>query len=184
VNVRVICATNKNLAKLVENGKFREDLYYRVRVIHLNIPTLKERREDIPLLVDHLLTKFNHLQEKAIAGVSVEAMALLMEYDYPGNVRELENIIEQAFVLCKGEMIDVHHLPLDMRPIGVPSTSNMGPVNLVAVGKRVITDTLHRYGGNRKLAARELGINTSTLYRKIRDLNIEKPEKDGRSRKI
>jgi PAS domain S-box-containing protein len=184
VNVRVICATNKNLAKLVENGKFREDLYYRVRVIHLNIPALKERREDIPLLVDHILTKFNHLQEKAIAGISVDAMALLMEYNYPGNVRELENIIEQAFVLCKEEMIDVHHLPLDMRPVGILSTSNMGPVNLEAIGKRVITDTLQRYGGNRKLAARELGINTSTLYRKIRDLNIEKPEKDGRSRNI
>jgi PAS domain S-box-containing protein len=183
VDVRVICATNKDLAKLVESGKFRQDLYYRVHVIHLTIPALKERRKDIPLLVDYLLTKFNHLQGKAVAGVSGEAMARLMEYDYPGNVRELENIIEQAYVLCRGEIIELHHLPLEMWPVGVLSTRSLGPMNLVTMGKRVITDTLQRYGGNRKLTARELGINTSTLYRKIRDLKIDRPEKDGRTRR-
>ncbi len=183
VDVRVICATNRDLTKLVEAGKFRQDLYYRIHVIHLIIPVLKERREDIPLLVDHMITKFNHLQGKVITGVSSEAMTLLMGYDYPGNVRELENIIEQAYVLCRGEIIEVHHLPPGIRSIGIPSADEKSPVSLAAIEKGVIADTLQRYGGNRKLAARALGIDTSTLYRKIRDLQIEKPEKDGRTRR-
>jgi transcriptional regulator with PAS, ATPase and Fis domain len=96
VDVRVVAATNKDLVGLVRAGRFREDLYYRIRVIHLKLPALRQRREDIPLLVDHIIAKFNHLQGKDIAGVSNEVMARLMEHDYPGNVRELENIIEQA----------------------------------------------------------------------------------------
>lgn len=183
VDIRVICATNKDLEKLVETGKFRQDLYYRIHVIHLIIPVLKERREDIPLLIDHFLAKLNHLQKKTITGVSEEAMALLMEYDYPGNVRELENIIEQAYVLCRGEQIDVHHLPSRIRSIGIPSANITMPASLTAIEKGVIADTLQRYGGNRKLTAHALGIDTSTLYRKIRDSQIEKPEKDGRTRR-
>ncbi|MGA8240570.1 MAG: sigma 54-interacting transcriptional regulator, partial [Desulfobacterales bacterium] len=115
VNVRVVVATNRNLAKLVQNGRFRDDLYYRIRVIHLVLPALRQRREDIPLLMDHIVAKFNRLQGKDIAGVSVEAMARLMEHDFPGNVRELENIIEQAFVLCRGGIIELHHLPPELR---------------------------------------------------------------------
>jgi len=183
VDVRVICATNKDLEKLVETGKFRQDLYYRIHVIHLIIPVLKERREDIPLLIDHFLAKLNHLQKKTITGVSEEAMALLMEYDYPGNVRELENIIEQAYVLCRGEQIDVHHLPSGIRSIGISSANIAMPASLTAIEKGVIADTLLHYSGNRKLTAHALGIDTSTLYRKIRDLHIEKPEKDGRTRR-
>ncbi len=119
VNVRIVAATNRNLADLVKAGLFREDLYYRIRVIHLQLPTLRERREDIPLLVDHLVTKLNRLQGKDIAGVSDGVMTRLMGHDFPGNVRELENIIEQAFVLCRGGLIEMNHLPPELRPSGV-----------------------------------------------------------------
>ncbi len=107
-------------------GKFREDLFYRIRVVHLKLPSLRQRREDIPLLVDRLVTKFNRLQGKDIAGVSNEVLARLMEHEYPGNVRELENIIEQAFVLCRGGMIELHHLPPELRPVAGPSTGEHG----------------------------------------------------------
>jgi len=180
VDIRIVAATNKDLTKLVEDGKFREDLYYRIRVIYLPLPGLKERREDIPLLIDHIIAKYNRLQGKNIAGISFEAMTRLMGYDLPGNIRELENIIEQAFVLCGGEIIELHHLPPELRPTATASNGNMGPMNLSAMEKNLIAETLQRYNGNRKLAARDLGINTSTLYRKIRDLKIDAPASDGR----
>ena len=182
VDVRVVAASNKDLAKLVRAGKYREDLYYRIRVIHLVLPSLRQRREDIPLLVDHFVAKFNRLQGKDIAGVAVEAMARLMEHDFPGNIRELENIIEQAFVLCRGGIIELHHLPSELRPATPSTTGAFGPMNLQAMERFLISDVLRRYGGNRKRAARDLGINVSTLYRKIRALEIDIPETDGRSR--
>jgi len=183
VDIRVIAATNKDLAKLVRSGRFRDDLYYRVRVIHLRLPGLKQRREDIPLLVDHLIAKFNRLQGKDISGVSDEVMARLMEHDYPGNVRELENIIEQAFVLCRGGMIELNHLPPELRPAAGRGVEDNRPMSLEAVEKLFITETLRRRRGNRKLAARDLGINVSTLYRKIKALGIETPDVDGRGRR-
>jgi len=178
----VIAATNKVLAQLVKEGKFREDLYYRIHVIHLQLPELKERREDIPLLIEHMIGKYNRLQGKSIAGISPEAMSCLMEYDFPGNVRELENIIEQTFVLCRGEIIELHHLPLELRPASSSTKNDIGPMSLRAMEKHLIAGTLQRYAGNRKLAARDLGIDVSTLYRKIRDLNVELPLVDGRHR--
>lgn len=183
VDTRVVVATNKNLAELVRAGRFREDLYYRIRVIHLNLPSLRERREDIPLLVDHLVAKFNRLQGKDIAGVSVEAMARLMEHDFPGNVRELENIVEQAFVLCRGGIIELHHLPPELRPAAASATDGLGPMSLQVMEKLMITEILRRHSGNRKRAAGDLGINASTLYRKIKTLGIELPETDGRGRR-
>jgi PAS domain S-box-containing protein len=182
VDVRVIAATNRNLSKLIQEGKFREDLYYRIHVIHLNLPGLHQRREDIPLLIDHLVTKFNRLQGKDIAGVSVEALTCLMEHDFPGNVRELENIIEQAFALCRGNLIEINHLPPELRPSGMASTNGFGPMRLQAMEKLLITEILRRCGGNRRQAARNLGVDASTLYRKIKTLGIETPETDGRSR--
>jgi len=180
VDVRVVAATNRDLAQLVQAGKFRDDLYYRIRVIHLLLPELKQRREDIPLLVDYLVAKFNRIQGKDIAGISRDAMARLMEHDYPGNVRELENIIEQAFVLCRGGMIELHHLPPELRP-AIPSTANgFGPMSLDAMEKHLIMETLQRRGGNRTEAARDLGIDMSTLYRKIKHFGIDMPERDGR----
>jgi len=183
VDVRVVAATNKDLAKLVRTGKFRDDLYYRIRVIHLPLPSLRQRREDIPLLIDHLVAKFNRLQGKDIAGVSVEAMARLMEHDFPGNVRELENIIEQAFVLCRGGIIELHHLPPELRPVARSKHDAVGALSLQAMEKLLISEVLRRTRGNRRLAAKDLGIDVSTLYRKIRAFQIDVPEKDGRSRR-
>lgn len=183
VDVRVIAATNRNLAERVRAGEFREDLFYRVRVVQLNLPSLVQRREDIPLLVNHLVAKFNQLQGKDIAGVSEEVLARLMEHDYPGNVRELENIVEQAFVLCRGGMIELHHLPPELRPRTHPGRVGGTPMSLDSIERLTIAETLRRHRGNRQLTARELGINPSTLYRKIRQLGIATPEADGRGRR-
>ena len=180
VDIRVITATNRNLARLVKKGDFREDLYYRIRVIHLKLPSLQQRREDIPLLVDHLVTKFNRLQGKDIAGVSDEVLTRLMEHDYPGNVRELENIIEQAFVLCRSGLIELNHLPPELRPADAAGSEPAKKMSLATMEKFMISETLKRRQGNRKFAARDLGINLSTLYRKIKTLGIETPETDGR----
>jgi len=183
VNVRVLAATNKDLVQLVRAGGFREDLFYRIRVVHLKLPSLRERREDIPLLVDRLVARFNRLQNKDIAGVSDEVLARLMEHDYPGNVRELENIIEQAFVLCRGGMIELQHLPPELRPMGGHSAGEYGgPATLDAMERLLIAEALQRHRGNRRQAARDLGIDTSTLFRKLKSLKIDVPPTDGRSR--
>lgn len=182
IDVRVVAATNRDLRKLVRNGKFREDLFYRVRVVHLKLPTLQQRREDIPLLVDHLVARFNHLQGRDVAGLSAEAMARLMEHDYPGNIRELENIIEQAFVLCRGNMIELHHLPVELRATEDHDAGHRSDASSLQTMERLlIRETLHRHGGNRRRAARDLGIDVSTLYRKIKSLGLALPPGDGRS---
>jgi len=168
----------------VQSGKFRKDLFYRIRVIHIQLPDLKDRREDIPLLVSHLVSKLNRLKGRDIAGVSGWVMARLMEYEYPGNIRELENIIEHAFALCEGELIDREHLPPEHRPEAV--SIMQGPdtaASLKAMEKALIKEVLRRHGGSRIRAARELGIDTSTLYRKIKAMEIALPPRDGRSRK-
>jgi PAS domain S-box-containing protein len=183
VDVRVVAATNKDLGELVREGRFRDDLYYRIRVVQLTLPSLRQRREDIPLLVSHLVAKFTRLQGKNIVGVSDEVMARLMEYDYPGNVRELENIIEQAFVLCRGGLIELHHLPPELRSFGAMAAGQLQPTSLRAMEKHLITETLHRYHGHRGRTAQELAIDASTLYRKIRALGLDVPESDGRSRR-
>jgi len=184
VDVRVLAATNRDLLKLVRSGRFREDLFYRIRVVHLKLPNLRQRREDIPLLIDRLIVKFNRLQGKDIAGVSSEVLARLMEHDYPGNVRELENIVEQAFVLCRGGLIELHHLPAELRPVPGGSTGDYGgPATLESMERLLIAEALRRQGGSRKRAAADLGIDPSTLYRKLRKLGIEVPPTDGRSRR-
>ena len=184
VDVRIVAATNKTLAKQVKIGKFRQDLFYRIRVIHLKLPELRQRREDIPLLVDHLIAKFSHIQNKNIDGVSEEVMARLMEHSYPGNVRELENIIEQAFVLCRSGLIELHHLPPELRPAGSALANETGaPLTLKSMERLLISEALARHNGNRMRAAQSLGIDSSTLYRKTKSFNIEIPPKDGRSRR-
>ena len=184
VNVRVVAATNKELARLVRAGKFREDLFYRIRVVYLKLPTLRQRREDIPLLIDRLVAKFNRLQGKDIAGVSNQVLARLMEHDYPGNVRELENIIEQAFVLCRGGLIELHHLPPELRPAPADATREYhSPATLESMERILISEALRRHHGNRRRAARELGIHSTTLFRKLKSLNIEVPPTDGRHRR-
>jgi PAS domain S-box-containing protein len=182
-DVRVIAATHRDLDQLVRDGVFREDLFYRINVMRLRLPTLRERREDIPLLVDHFIGRFNRLQDKDVVGVSDEVLEVLMNHDYPGNARELENIIEHAFVLCHSSVIELHHLPREL-------TSRLAVVDAVraepgstlrAMEIRHIGEALRRTDGNRKAAAELLGIHPSTLFRKIRDLGIDPPGRDGRS---
>lgn len=183
VNTRVIAATNQDLNDMVKSGSFREDLYYRICVIRMKLPPLRERREDIPLLVDHMLYKYNRLQNKDIAGVSDEVMSFLVNYNFPGNIRELENIIEQAFVLCQDEIIELQHLPLELRSTGTSALGELGSLSLEAMEKRLIIEALQRHEGRRKQASLDLNIDVSTLYRKIKALNINIPEIDGKNKK-
>ena len=172
VDVRVIAATNRNLDELVRQGIFREDLFYRIKVLRFKLPLLRDRREDIPLLIEHLLTKLNRLQGRGIAGVSGDVMEYLMKHPFPGNVRELENILEHAFVLCRGSVIELDHLPIDNQfsPAGVSEESRSRTIE--GVEKRLILEAVRRHAGSRKKAAQDLGIDPSTLYRKMKRLNI------------
>jgi len=172
--VRIIAATNQNLTQLLSQGKFREDLYYRLNVIKITLPSLEKRREDIPLLVDHFVHKFNVKMERKITGVSPEVMELFMHYDFPGNIRELENIIEHAFVLCRNSVITIEHLPQELKTRGnhmsdKPSTA---PPLLKEAEARIISDILRKHNGNRAEAARELGMDRTTLWRKIKKLGV------------
>jgi PAS domain S-box-containing protein len=172
-NVRVIAATNKSLDALVGEGKFREDLFYRVNVVRLELPALRDRREDLPLLIDHLVARFNRLKARDIAGISDAVLVRLMEYDFPGNVRELENVIEHAFALCRGGLIELNHLPPKLRGDDAALRSGLPQgVTLAAMEKLLIRDALRRNHGNRAAAARELGIDASTLFRKLKALGI------------
>jgi PAS domain S-box-containing protein len=172
-DVRLIAATNKDLGKLVHKGLFRDDLFYRIHVIRLALPNLRDRREDIPLLIEHFISKFNRLQGKAIVSVSDEVLARLMEYDYPGNVRELENIIEHSFVLCRGALIELAYLPPQLRGTVTGETSpSYAGMTLEAMERFLIADALRRNDGNRTAAARQLGINPSTLFRKLKMLGL------------
>jgi PAS domain S-box-containing protein len=183
VDVRVISATNKKLEELVRKGAFREDLYYRINVFSLRLPLLSERREDIPLLVEHFISKFNRRRNKAVVGISDDAMKILLNYDYPGNVRELENIIEHAFVLCHEYFIEPHHLPIGLQPDGSAERLEQRSGTTLKDWEVIhILDAVRRHRGNRAAAARELGINPSTLFRKVKALRIELPEHDGRRR--
>lgn len=172
-DVRIVAATNKNLEKLVKDGVFRDDLYYRINVVKLPLPPLRERREDIPLLVDYFISRFNRLHNKNIGSVTDEVLALLLEYDYPGNIRELENIIEHCFVLCQDEIIETKHLPITFQTKKQAESSDIGrAVTLREMEKIFITQALNRNKGNRSAAAKELGIHKSTLFRKIKTLKI------------
>jgi PAS domain S-box-containing protein len=180
-DVRVIAATNRDLESMVEEGTFRRDLYYRINVVRLKIPPLRERREDIPLLVDHFIGRFNRLRGRAVTGVTAEVMSALMGHDYPGNVRELENIIEHAFVLCRSGMIGMRHLPDSFRPVeGAQHPAETA--SLAELEGRYLIEALRRNGWNRERTARELGMHKTTLWRKIKRLGIELPAKDGRNR--
>lgn len=182
-DVRILAASNKDLSTLVSQGDFREDLFYRIHVIRVTLPLLSERREDIPLLIEHFIARFNRLQGKDIAGVSDEVLATLMAHDFPGNIRELANIIEHAFVLCRGGMIQMEHLPPHLRTASPTAMSaNLAGMTLATMEQFLIRDALRRHDGNRTAAARQLGINPSTLFRKLKSLGIELPDSDGRSK--
>jgi PAS domain S-box-containing protein len=175
-DVRIIAATNRRLQELVKEGKFREDLYYRIHVIRMELPPLRDRMEDIPLLVDHFIHHFNVLQKKEIAGLSGEALACLVSYDYQGNVRELQNIIEHAFILCKSRLIEPHHLPENLcTSRGMESSGNSDTMNMKDLEAVFITNMLRRHQWNRIKTAKALGIHKSTLFRKIKTLHIQIP---------
>ena len=176
-DVRIITATNKNLFEMVQQGKFREDLYYRINVIKLELPPLRERKEDIPLLVDHFIKVFCSVQNKAIEGITDEALACLMSYDYPGNIRELENIIERSFILCKSKMIMPSHLPEPVcGSLCLDSPESMGATSLKDMEAIFLTNALRKNNWSRLNTARELGIHKSTLFRKIKSLGLEIPK--------
>lgn len=182
-DVRVIAATNRDLADMVAQNRFRQDLFYRINVVNLRLPPLRERMEDMELLVSHFITRLNRLRGKSVAGISREAMEILMAHDFPGNIRELENIIEHAFVLCSEGDILPSHLPSIIRSshgAGAAETPSADPVKSAEI--QVILDALKRNQYNRTAAAEDLGMNKSTLFRKIRRLGIRLPETDGRRR--
>jgi PAS domain S-box-containing protein len=173
-DVRIITATNRDLTEQKEKGKFREDLYYRLNVIKLELPPLSERREDIPLLLEHFITTFNLKMDKRIIGASDEVMNVLMHYSFPGNVRELQNIIEHAFVLCRDSIIELRHLPQEIKQkaetIQLQPSSPSEKLRQTEV--RLIKEALQQHNGNRTRTAQELGIDKSTLWRKMKKYNI------------
>ena len=175
-DVRVIAATNKDLLELVSLGKFRDDLYYRLNVLKIELPPLSERRDDIPLLIDHFIEKMNIKLGKKIEGISHEALNLLMQYDFPGNIRELENIIEHASVLCRENIIGCEHLPPEilekMENIKVIIPEDSANKLLMLQEEQLIRSVLKKHGGHREKTARELGIHPTTLWRKMKRYGI------------
>jgi PAS domain S-box-containing protein len=187
VDVRIIAATNKDLEKMVKEGTFREDLYYRIHVAKVLLPPLRNRKEDIPLLSEHFIKKFNRRNEKNILGIQPEALAILMSHDYPGNIRELENIIEYAMVVCKKKLIGIEHLPDylardlgDEKHESIPSKQKS--ILIKNHEREIIYNALAENNWNRKRTAAGLGMHPTTLWRKIKDLKIKLPEQDGRNK--
>ncbi|MDD4241610.1 MAG: sigma 54-interacting transcriptional regulator [Smithellaceae bacterium] len=175
-HVRIIAATNKNLEDLVRQGRFREDLYYRINVFLISLPPLRERMEDIPLLVDSFIRRFNALQKKDIEGVAADAMSVLMDYAWPGNIRELANVIERAFILCKSGLIEKKHLPESLWTAAAAPADSRG-LSLREAQAAFLTDALRENGWNRLQTARRLGVHKSTLYRRIKALGIVLPDR-------
>ena len=188
-NVRIVTATNKNLESLVKKDVFREDLFYRINVVKLVLPPLRNRKEDIPLLAQHFLRKFNSLRGKEIQDLSPDSMKILMSHDFPGNIRELENVIEYATVVCKNHLVEIEHLPEnlrrkpDSRIKKVSEASGEKAFSLVEMEKNFIYDMLRKNNWSRKATAAQMGIHPATLWRKIKRLNLEIPKQNGRSRK-
>jgi len=174
-DVRIIAATNRKLAELVKNGIFREDLFYRLNVIRLFLPPLSRRRDDIPLLIEHFINKFNAIKGKDIEGVADDVLDMLMMHEFPGNIRELENIIEYAFVLCRGPLIELRHLPKEIQSSALNSGEEPDPccLPLEAAESGAIMDALQRNGGNRIETAADLGIDKTTLWRKMKKYGIK-----------
>ena len=187
-DVRIVAATNKNLEELVQQGLFREDLYYRINIVTIFLPPLRDRKEDIPLLVEHFLRRFNSLRGKEIQSLSPKAMNILMSYDFPGNIRELENIVEYTTVVCKNHLVRIEHLPetlhqkIGLRKISASEKISESETSLEAVEKDIIYKTLKKNNWSRKLTATQMGIHPTTLWRKMKRLNLEIPKQDGRSK--
>ena len=175
VDVRLIAATNRDLEEEVAAGRFREDLYYRLNVVRIRVPPLRERREDLPVLAATIIARLNRTMARQIDGLTPAALARLGAYDFPGNVRELENILERAVIFARGQTIDASDLDLSSDGPGSDDVASppAEPGTLKQHEQRLIKEALERWQGNRTRAARELGISRRTLFNKIRDLNLE-----------
>ncbi|MBF0388955.1 MAG: sigma 54-interacting transcriptional regulator [Desulfamplus sp.] len=210
-DVRIITATNRNLADMVKKGKFRQDLFYRINIVQIHLPQLRQRMEDLPLLIDYFICRLNRIQGKNVEGIDIKALERLMSHPFPGNIRELQNIIEHAFVLCSKGKITLNHLPSPFSshssPFSVddtpPPQNNFNYFESIAdcasdcldrqdrlissdivesAQRNLIINALQKNNYNRKKAAMELGIHKSTLFRKINKLGISLPTGfDGRS---
>jgi len=174
VDVRIIAATNRDLQKAVQEGRFRDDLYYRLNVITIHLPPLRERKEDIPLLVQHFIEKFNLQMGKKVERISDEALRMLMQYDWPGNVRELENTIERAMVITKGKAITPEDIEIPSLQKNFPTEES--EKTLEAVERAHILRVLNETDWNIQRSAQILGIDRTTLYNKIKKYNLKKPE--------
>ncbi len=178
IDIRVIAASNKDLLSLVKRCEFRDDLYYRIRVFPIRIPPLRERKEDIPQLVRHFISIYNKEMDKDIKTISHSAMATLLSYDYPGNVRELENIIEHASVCCQGDTIQVEHLPNDIignRDIVDKASKSTGSLKIME--RELMLKVLDQSGWNYKEAAKILGLSRTTLWRRLKEFNIKREKR-------
>jgi len=180
---RIVAATNRDLGQMVENGLFRRDLFYRINIIRFQLPPLRERMEDLPLLVERFIRKMNHIKGRAVSGISKEAMSLLLTHEYPGNIRELENIIEHGFVLCHEGEIEPSHLPPYLQQRGRKQDDvRLSMVESVGLSeKEIIVEALRQNNYNRLATAKYLGVHKSTLFRKLKKYQITLPEIDGRS---
>lgn len=189
-DVRIVAATNKDLASLVKTGSFREDLYYRINVVNLKLPPLRERKGDIPLLIEHFIKKYSHLNGKEIRGVTSEVLQILMSHKFGGNIRELENILEYATVVCKENLIGTEHLPdhICQKPVSEEKPQFDDKTekreSLEEIEKKFILDVLMKNKYNRKITATRLGMHPATLWRKMKRFNLEVPKKDGRTKAI
>jgi DNA-binding NtrC family response regulator len=181
VDVRVICATNRDLKEEIRRGRFREDVYFRLHVFTIVLPPLKERREDIPLLVHHFIEKFNGETGKHVQGVSPPAMSVLQSYAWPGNIRELRNTVERAMILVDGEIIGEEHLPPDMEGTRAEAATLRVPLGIPIekVEKEYILASLQRNGGNKARTAEILGISEKTLYNKLNRYAAEARSRAG-----
>jgi len=181
-DVRIVAATNQDLAERMQKGLFREDLYYRVNVVRVELPPLRRRKEDIPLLAEYFIERFNRIQGKAVRGITSEALSLLMAHDWPGNVRELENVIERSFILTNDGPIGIEQLPEEFtagRKSDGPGPDIRGARELVEA--QAIRNAVKRHAYSRTEAARELGIHKSTLFRKMKRLGITPPRGRGKA---
>ncbi|HKL57794.1 MAG TPA: sigma-54 dependent transcriptional regulator [Sphaerochaeta sp.] len=174
VDVRIVCATNRDLLKEIEKGNFREDLYYRLNVVHLDVPPLRDRKDDIPLLMTTFLSQFNQENEKSLEGFSNGAKKALLSYEWPGNIRELRNSIESAVVLTRSSVIEVEDLPPSVRLTDNSSQLSLDVgITLAEAEKQLILSTLVMCGGNKTRSAEVLGIGRKTLHRKLQEYQID-----------
>lgn len=173
INVRILAATNKNLINLIKQNKFRDDLYFRLSVVTIDLPPLRERQDDIPLLAEHILGELNSKSKKKVRGISSEAMKLLTSYPWPGNIRELKNAIEHAVVFCKKDIIRKDNLPASLTSLDV-SEESLDHIDLFQFPEQErILKTLHLCRWNVKAAAEKLNISRTTLWRKMKKFNIQ-----------